>query len=116
MNNRLKASSKMTLLGQACALPEDDLLDALDGLQWVRFYEVWPMTNWPRPNVDIPQVWASMIQNAILEAEAGIPTILHSGWFNGGKCPAPQREIIRPGRLGGDIEFYVAAYLIVQSP
>merc|ERR1712019_253242 len=42
----------------------------------------------------------------------GIPTVLHGS----GTCPAPRRNISRPGRLGGRIEFLVATYLIVQSP
>ncbi len=53
-----------------------------------------------------------MIANAILEGEAGVPNVLHQG----AACPAPERNITRPGPLGGDIEFQVAVYLVVQSP
>lgn len=52
-----------------------------------------------------------MIANAIMETAAGVPAILHAG----GSCPAPNRTISRPGRLGGDIEFSVATYLIVAD-
>ena len=55
---------------------------------------------------------AAMVSNAIIEATAGIPTILHSS----GDCPAPPRNISVPGRLGGDIEFLMGAYLVVAGP
>ena len=53
-----------------------------------------------------------MIQNAILEGEANIPTVLHSPLSS---CPESPRTIARPGPLGGDIEFAVASYLIVAT-
>jgi hypothetical protein len=53
-----------------------------------------------------------MVANAILESAAGIPNVLHSG----GACPAPQRNITRPGRLGGDIEYQMGLYLVVAGP
>ena len=60
-----------------------------------------------------PDTDASMIQNAILEGgKLGVPNVLHQG----GACPAHARNITRPGPLGGDVEFQVAVYLIVQSP
>jgi hypothetical protein len=111
LDNRMTASSDGLgpSAGPPCALPQDDLVAALANLTWARFYETWPGTFWA-PNG--PDTDAAMIQNAILEAEAGIPNILHTG----GGCPAPDRNISRPGPLGGDIEFAIASYLIVQSP
>jgi len=114
----------MGIPGQ-CSLPEDSLVESLSGLQWVRFYEVWPWSNWVYNEwQDSPELYAQTISNAILEAEHGIPTVLHSGWFERNRkpgqpdpaCPAPARNITRPGPLGGDVEFHIAAYLIVQSP
>jgi hypothetical protein len=53
-----------------------------------------------------------MINNALLEANASVPTVLHAG--GGGGCPAPQRNITRPGRLGGGaIEFSVVRLLVL---
>ena len=59
-----------------------------------------------------PDLSAAMIQNAILEGEANIPTVLHSPLSS---CPESPRTIARPGPLGGDIEFAVASYLIVAT-
>lgn len=52
-----------------------------------------------------------MIQNAILEAAAGVPAVLHGG----GPCPGANRTITRPGPLGGPVEFLIATYLIVAD-
>jgi hypothetical protein len=112
----LSLDNRMVLSGDGlvdapppCALPEDRLVAALAGLRWVRFYENWPGTFWaPRgPDTD-----AAMIANALLEANASVPTVLHAG---APPCPAPQRSIPRPGRLGGELEFAVASYLVVAS-
>ena len=59
-----------------------------------------------------PDLAAAMVQNAILEAEHGIPNVLHSS----GACPAPPRSIPIPGRLGGDVEYEMALYLVVAGP
>jgi hypothetical protein len=109
LDNRVGASGA-GLPGAAapCALPEDDTLAALAGTTWVRFYENWPSTFWRPDNADLH---AAMIANAMLEAAAGVPSVLHGGC----SCPAPARNISRPGRLGGDIEFLVATYLIVAD-
>lgn len=111
-DNRLAASGDglpAPGVGAPCALPEDAQLAALSGTTWVRFYETWPNTFWA-PNG--PDTRAAMIQNAILEGAAGVPTALHS---SAPACPAPARNITRPGRLGGPIEFAVASYLVVAS-
>jgi hypothetical protein len=109
LDNRINASSA-GLPGAVtpCALPEDDTIAALRGATWVRFYENWPSTFWRPQNADLN---AAMIKNAILEAAAGVPAILHGG----APCPAPDRNITRPGPLGGDVEFMVATYLIVAD-
>lgn len=52
-----------------------------------------------------------MIQNAILEAAAGVPTVLHAS----ARCPATPRTIPVPGPLGGDVEFAMASYLVVAG-
>ena len=52
-----------------------------------------------------------MVANAQLEVAAGVEVVLHGG----AQCPAPPRVITRPGPLGGDVEFLVASYLIVQA-
>lgn len=112
LDNRLAASSAGLPTGATlpapCALPEDALLDALNGTVWARFYENWPQSFWVPGGPDLA---AAMIANALLETAAGVPTILHSG----GACPAPERNITRPGPLGGDIEDAVASYLIIAD-
>jgi len=108
-DNRLTASGTNLSIGLPCTLPEDTVVEALQGLTFVRFYETFPGTFWA-PNG--PDTDAAMIYNAILEGDLNISNILHMG----GSCPAPDRTITRPGPLGGDIEFQVAVYLIVQSP
>jgi hypothetical protein len=105
MDNRMHATGD-TL---PCALSEDDTVAALKGLTWVRFYENWPSSFWHKSG---PDENAAMVENAILEGAAGIPTALHIA----GKCPAPARTIVRPGPLGGPIEFAIASYLIVATP
>jgi hypothetical protein len=91
-----------------CALPEDEVLVSLAGKTWARFYENWPGSFWVPGGPDLD---AAMVANAILEGQAGVSTVLHTG----GACPAPPRTVIRPGPLGGDIEFAIASYLVVQS-
>jgi len=114
LDNRMAASSKgLEKAGLPCALPEDDLVDMLRGLVWARFYEFWPSSPWVEAGPDLD---AAMIANAVLEADAGIPTVLHMGWpLPGLECPAKPRRIERPGPLGGDLEFEMAGYLVVQS-
>ena len=111
LDNRLAASaaSLPPSLATPCALPEDALLDALSGAAWVRFYENWPQSFWVPGGPDLA---AAMVANALLETAAGVPVVLHAG----GACPAPPRQITRPGRLGGDIEAAVATYLLVAGP
>ena len=55
------------------------------------------------------------IANAVIEGSKGIPVVLHNV---AGSCPTSgnNRTIHRPGRLGGEIEFAIAAYLVVQAP
>ena len=108
LDNRLAASNLGLSISMPCALPEDDLLAQLAGLEFARFYENWPQSFWIPGGNDLA---AAMIANAILEANLSVPAVLHGG----GSCPAPQRQISRPGQLGGAIEFLVATYLIVQS-
>jgi hypothetical protein len=69
----------------------------------------WPGTFWAPSGADTD---AAMIANAIIEGNMSIPTVLHIG---GPRCPAPTRDIARPGPLGGPIEFAIASYLIVAS-
>jgi hypothetical protein len=109
LDNRFNASSEGLPGADApCALPEDATAAALAGTSWVRFYENWPNTFWRPVNADLN---AGMIQNAILEAAAGVPAVLHGS----APCPAAQRNITRPGPLGGAIEFWIASYLIVAD-
>ena len=111
LDNRMSASSEgLSGLKMPCAVPEERLVEALQGLSWARFYENWPGSFWVGGG---PDVDAAMIANAILEANASIPTALHGG---GQACPAPPRNITRPGPLGGENEFLIASYLIVASP
>lgn len=109
LDNRLAASGAGTAAAPPCALPEDALVDELRGTLWARFYENWPETFWAPGGADLV---VAMHQNAILEAAAGVPNVLHIG----GSCPAPARNISVPGRLGGDVEFAVASYLVVAGP
>lgn len=108
--NRLAGSSEGLPGAPApCPLPQEALMEALAGTTWVRFYETWPGTFWQPIS---PDTDAAIIANAVLEAAAGLPTALHTS----GACPAPLRNVTRPGRLGGDVEFAVASYLIAASP
>lgn len=109
LDNRLAASGVGTSAPAPCAVPADDLLSRLQGTRWVRFYEKWPQSFWAH---DGPDLAAAMVQNAILEGAAGVPTVLHSG----GACPAPERAITRPGPLGGDVQYAMALYLVVATP
>lgn len=85
-------------------------MNALQNTTFVRFYEFFPGTYFAASG---PDTDAGMITNAILEGFVyNISNIIHMN----GVCPAPDRNITRPGPLGGDIEFEVASYLIVQSP
>ena len=70
LDNRLRASSTGLPIGSPCALPEDDLAAALAGSTWVRFYENFPQSFWVPGGKDLS---AAMVQNAILEAQLGIP-------------------------------------------
>jgi hypothetical protein len=108
LDNRLTNSSAGLDAPLPCALPEDDLAAALKGQVWVRFYEAWPRTFWAGGK----DIEAAMVANAIEEAALGIPNVLHSG----GACPAPARNISRPGPLGGDVEYVMGLYLIVAGP
>jgi Hypothetical glycosyl hydrolase family 15 len=106
--NRLTASGAGLGAAPPCALPEDATLAALANVTHARFYEDWPGAAWA-PNT--PDVHAANIANALLETAAGVPVVLHAG----GACPSPNRTITRPGRLGGDVEFQVASYLVVAD-
>jgi hypothetical protein len=110
LDNRLNSTSDgLPGAPMPCALPQDVLASALANTTWVRFYETYPGTYWVANG---PDTDAAMIANSILEAELGIPNVLHQGAV----CPAPARNITRPGPLGGAIEFQIAVYLVVQSP
>ena len=109
LDNRINASGAgLPGAVSPCAMPEDSAIEALSESTWVRFYENWPSTFWRPDNADLH---AAMIANALLETAAGVPVILHSG----GGCPAANRTIVRPGPLGGDVEFAIATYLIVAD-
>jgi hypothetical protein len=110
LDNRINASSLgLSGANAPCALPEDDTIASLANHTWVRFYENWPSTFWRPVN---PDLHAAMIQNAILETASGVPVVLHG---SAAGCPAVERNITRPGRLAGAIEFWVASYLIVAD-
>ena len=91
----------------ACALPEDAMLAALAGTTFARFYEFFPSLEFSGPDVA-----AVATANAILEGAAGVPVITH---FPSPSCPSEPRNITRPGRLGGAIEFELALFLVTQS-
>jgi hypothetical protein len=110
LDNRLAASGANLSVALPCALPEDDTVAALANTSWSRFYENWPSSFWV---ADSPDLRSSMLANAILEGQMGIPLLLHVA---AGSCPEAPRNITRPGRLGGDLEYAVATFLIVQTP
>ena len=116
MTNRfVQAAEQIPGAPVPCKLPEDELVTALKGLSWVRFYENWPGSLYTHPSYS-PDIDAMFIANAILEAEAGVPTAIHvDGGGAGAACPAAPRSITRPGPLGGPIEFWVASYLVVAG-
>ena len=91
-----------------CALPEDATLAALQGTTFARFYEFFPTLITPSADAS-----AASVANAILEGAAGVPLVAH---FFAPSCPAAPRNITRPGRLGGPIEFQLALFLVIQSP
>jgi hypothetical protein len=107
--NRFAASGAGLNVEAPCALPEDMMVNGLKNTTFVRFYENWPGSFWTPAGPDLD---AANIANAIIEADHNVSNVLHQG----GSCPAPDRNITRPGRLGGDVEFAIATYLIVQSP
>ena len=95
-----------------CALPEDATIAALAApLTYARFYENFPYSWWSQDPGGANQA-AAFVANAILEGAAGVPLVLH---FDVTACPAPPRNITRPGRLGGGIEAQLAMFLIVQA-
>lgn len=109
LDNRLAASGEGLPGAPApCALPEDELVAALNGTRWCRFYENWPASFWVQENADLH---AAVIANALLEVAAGVPVVIHGD----GGCPAENRTIARPGPLGGPVLFMVASYLLVAD-
>src|SRR4051812_18862110 len=74
-DNRMSASNAGLKANMPCALPEDILVSALQGLTWARFYENWPSSFWVPGGEDLE---AGMIANAILEAQAGIAFLAHA--------------------------------------
>ena len=114
MLNRMAASGAGIPGGPPlpCALPEDDTIAALAGRTWARFYENFPFSYWSEDPLG-PNQAAAFVANALLEGAAGVPLVLHSDVTS---CPAPARNITRPGRLGGSIEAQLALFLIVQTP
>eukprot|EP01116_Phalansterium_solitarium_P013693 TRINITY_DN31098_c0_g1_i1.p1 TRINITY_DN31098_c0_g1~~TRINITY_DN31098_c0_g1_i1.p1 ORF type:complete len:426 (+),score=102.24 TRINITY_DN31098_c0_g1_i1:301-1578(+) len=109
LDNRFLASGDNTTAQPPCALPEDEVAKALEGLSWARFYEVFPGSFWVPNNADL---YAAMIANAIIEGEHGIPIVTH---FTKGGCPAPARNITRPGPLGGPMQWQIAMFLTVRT-
>lgn len=112
MLNRMAASGEgLGGMQSPCALPEDATIAALSTLTYARFYENFPYSWW---SVDPqgPDNAAAFVSNAILEGAAGVPVVLH---FDVTSCPSPQRNITRPGRLGGNIEMQLALFLIIQT-
>jgi hypothetical protein len=110
MDNRLNASGAGLDIPMPCALPEDDTLAALSNATYARFSENWPSTFWAP---DSPSLRAAMVESAILEGAAGVNLFLHSG---ADSCADVGRNITRPGRLGGPLEYAIASFLIVQTP
>lgn len=133
LDNRLAASGNGTAAAPPCALPEDDLIAALGNSTWARFYENWPASyfgeaidpTWlplpascpstpslPTAAPNTPDTHAAIIANAALEGEAGVPVLAH---VYAGACPDPRPPVpVGPGRLGGDLEYGLAAFLMVQ--
>lgn len=74
-----KESSALVNAQNPCLLWEDELVAALDGLQWARFYEQWPDTfNMHHPGSGVADRFAQVLANGILEAKAGIPVVAHT--------------------------------------
>ena len=109
MLNRMAASGGAQ--PAPCALPEDDTIAALGNATYARFYENFPYSWWSE-GPGSPDQAAAFVSNAILEGAALVPLVLH---FDVTGCPAQQRNISRPGRLGGAIEAQIALFLVVQT-
>lgn len=111
MDNRMAASNANTTLPMPCAVAEDATVAAIAAHNgtWARFYENWPSSYF---TPDSPQLHAAMIANVIEEGKHGVPSLMHA---LGGTCP-DNRTITRPGRVGGELEYSLAAFLIAQNP
>jgi hypothetical protein len=107
--------------GKPCPISEAGLVAKLSKLQWVRFYEIFPGAFFPAgpegwgPPWGAPAAYASNIANAIEEGQRNVPNVLYNVV---GTCPGANstRKIQRPGRIGGNIEFAIASYLVVAGP
>lgn len=116
------AASTTARPARPCAIPESDLVSKLSQFEWIRFYEIFPGAFFPAgeggwgPPWGGPEVYAENIANAIEEGKRGVGNVLHNLV---GACPgnvSEEHARPRPGRLGGNIEFAIASYLVVMSP
>ena len=72
--NRMNASGDGLNAPTACALPLDDTIDALSGLQYAIFRENFPSSYWIEESAD---TYAAMIQSSILEGDLGLTLLYH---------------------------------------
>ena len=61
LDNRIAASGNGTSAAAPCALPEDDLIAALNGTTWVRFYENWPQVGGHRAPTNVARTTPSLL-------------------------------------------------------
>lgn len=103
-----------------CVVWEDELVEALDGLQWARFYEQWPDEfHMRKPGAREGDRFAQIIANGILESKLGIPVVAHV---------TPHNNTCETEALGADDRnpaalvptgfdgFQMAAFYICQGP
>jgi hypothetical protein len=101
-----------------CVLWEDELVAALDGLQWARFYEQWPdQFHMRAANHSEADRFAQVLTNGILEGQAGIAVVAHTtqGLTNCSNTSAAESDEA-PFVPSGTAAFHLASFLIAQGP
>eukprot|EP00008_Paramoeba_atlantica_P010519 CAMPEP_0201492094 /NCGR_PEP_ID=MMETSP0151_2-20130828/32075_1 /ASSEMBLY_ACC=CAM_ASM_000257 /TAXON_ID=200890 /ORGANISM="Paramoeba atlantica, Strain 621/1 / CCAP 1560/9" /LENGTH=408 /DNA_ID=CAMNT_0047878757 /DNA_START=88 /DNA_END=1312 /DNA_ORIENTATION=+ len=94
-----------------CPLSEEYIISSLEGVPFARNFEFWM---WQMGDTCVSQ-----IENGILEAENGIPMIVHQGWFPDDRgcldgCRSHQKHLIHFSQ-DEFLEFGMAAFLVASG-